>query len=549
MLYPHLINKWVIAALRRDRATVCAVASIAIAVVPFFAVLADKPVVGESNGVANRSSLPNRATSSGTNSLAQALAGIQTDQLMRHVNTLADDTLEGRAAGSRGGRAAANYLVSELRQIGVTPLGDNGTFAQDFRQSMRNILAVVEGSDPILKSEALVIGAHYDHVGYGTQKNSFGPLGLIHNGADDNASGTAGLLELAKALQSLRVKPRRSIVIAFWDGEEDGLHGSKHWMEHPTWPRNKIVGNINIDMIGRLGDATTGRKNVEVHGSRSATGFRQWFSEVNSRAQLPLEFPWKLQEDSDHWEFYRRGIPTVMLHTGLHKEYHRPSDDTHLINQKGLTEVTRLILELAVSWANKEEPFVFREKSRTESEPHQVAFESKSRPTPRLGLRWQAVARPTTELVVEGVVAGSPAHKAGLRQGDRLQTVDGEPVEGDAHMKARVGSAERTIDIGFLRGGVSQTARVTLDGKPVRWGFTWRFDDAEPSCLYVTTVVSGSPADQAEIKAGDRIHIPSDDPPRTAGEWNHYLSQNARELEVVVERSGQATQKTLVRSE
>lgn len=541
----YRLNKHVTASAKRIRAITAFVAVVGIASAFSITCFADKPVVGD----ASKSSPASPRSTSGVTSLEEALDEIRPEQLMRHVNTLADDTLEGRAAGSRGGRAAANYVVSELRRIGVAPLGDNGSFVQDFRQSMRNIIAVIEGSDPRLKSEALVLGAHYDHVGYGTQKNSFGPLGLIHNGADDNASGTAGLLELAEAIQSLKKKPRRTIILAFWDGEEDGLHGSKHWLAHPTWPLNKVIGNINIDMIGRLGDATTGRKNLEVHGSRSAAGFRQWFCEVNERSQLPLEFPWKLQADSDHWEFYSRGIPTVMLHTGLHKEYHRPSDDTHLINQKGLTDVTRFILDLAVSWADMDQPFAFREKSRTESEPHQIAFESKTRPAPRLGLRWQVVARPTIELLVESVVAGSPASKAGLQPGDRIGTFDGEPLEGDADMKARVAAAGQTIELGFIRGGIAQTARVTLAGSPLRWGFSWRFDDAEPESPYVTHVAAGSVAEQADIKPGDRIGISSEDPPRSSGEWNEYMARDLDELTLVVERSGRTEEKRLVRPE
>ena len=120
--------------------------------------------------------------------------------LTRHINTLASDTLEGRAAGTDGGRAAGSYLVQQLRRLKLSPGGHDGDFFQEFsEQGYRNILAVIPGTDPALRHELILVGAHYDHVGLGTKRNSRGPLGQIHNGADDNASGTAAVLELAEA--------------------------------------------------------------------------------------------------------------------------------------------------------------------------------------------------------------------------------------------------------------------------------------------------------------------------------------------------------------
>ena len=167
-------------------------------------------------------------------SLAAALDSITRSELQRHIEVLADDTFEGREAGARGGQAAAGYIARLLQQCELKPGGDRGSYYQAFNSSCRNILASMEGSDPQLGQEVIVVGAHYDHVGYGTQRNSYGPWGYIHNGADDNASGVAGLLELAQALSHLPQRPRRTILLAFWDGEEKGLLGSKHWVQTPT---------------------------------------------------------------------------------------------------------------------------------------------------------------------------------------------------------------------------------------------------------------------------------------------------------------------------
>ena len=150
-----------------------------------------------------------------------ARASVRADDAKRHVAALADDALEGRAAGSRGGRAAGAYLVEEFERIGIDPAGNDGGYYQRFG-TMRNVLGMLRGSDPKASREVVVVGAHYDHVGYGTSANSYGPTGHIHNGADDNASGVAGLLEVAEACTLLPQRPRRTIVFALlgWRGSE-----------------------------------------------------------------------------------------------------------------------------------------------------------------------------------------------------------------------------------------------------------------------------------------------------------------------------------------
>ena len=131
--------------------------------------------------------------------LSAALDTITSGELRQHVSTLADDTFEGREAGSRGGRAAGHYLVQRLQSMELEPAGEDGRYDQPFGRDFRNILGVLRGADPELQQEVVILSAHYDHVGYGTRRDSLGPVGYIHNGADDNASGTAALLEVAQA--------------------------------------------------------------------------------------------------------------------------------------------------------------------------------------------------------------------------------------------------------------------------------------------------------------------------------------------------------------
>jgi hypothetical protein len=138
-----------------------------------------------------------------------AANSITKDEAQQWIDTLADDSFEGREAGSRGGRAAGNLLMKEFEKLGLTPAGDSKTYFQGFNGTARNILGLLAGSDPKLTSEVIVVGAHYDHVGYGRATNSFGPIGYIHNGADDNASGVSGLLEVVEALKQLPAAPRR----------------------------------------------------------------------------------------------------------------------------------------------------------------------------------------------------------------------------------------------------------------------------------------------------------------------------------------------------
>ena len=389
--------------------------------------------------------------------MSAAHASIQAADASRHVHALADDSFEGREGGSRGGRAAGAYIVQAIEKLGLQPAGDNGTYYQAFG-GMRNILALMPGSDPAVASELVVVGAHYDHVGYGNASNSYGPTGYIHNGADDNASGVAGLIEIAEAFQHMPSRPRRPILFAFWDGEEKGLLGSYHFLRaRPAGlAAFKIVFSVNLDMIGRLRG-----ERVEVYGSRTANGLRMAALEANRNARLELVYDWEITDDSDHYPFIAAGIPTVMFHTGLHDQYHRPSDDTHLVNFGGIEPVARLTLDFVVALADDPNPpRAFRPECRAETPSHRRALESPAAEAPmppgqkpRWGMGTRSDPGEPTAPVVVRVTAGSPMARAGVALGDRLIAIDGVAIENQADVLARLAAAGDRVVIDVDRKG------------------------------------------------------------------------------------------------
>jgi hypothetical protein len=374
-----------------------------------------------------------------------ARSTIRSSEAAEHIAALADDAFEGREGGRRGGRAAGGYVEQAVAPLGFLPAGDNGGYFQSFATghgTLRNVLALLPGSDPTCRDELVVIGGHYDHVGYGNARNSFGPFGFVHNGADDNASGVAGLLEIAEALAALPQPPRRSILIAFWDGEEQGLLGSRHFLKHrpPPLRGREIVFAINLDMIGRL------RQRLEVFGTRSAVGLEALVTRANNlpgQEPLDLTFDWKVEADSDHYPFLQRGIPTIMFHTGLHDDYHRPSDDVHRVNLAGLEPVVRLTFATLLEVADSPEPRLpFRNRCLTESNASRSRLEAKAYlPADKPG-RWGIgirldEANPTVPVVV-AVRPASPADRGGLRLRDRILAIGGRPLRDQQELVGRL---------------------------------------------------------------------------------------------------------------
>ena len=465
----------------------------------------------------------------------RSAATITADEAREHIQFLADDTLEGREAGSRGGRAAAIYLVQKLEQAGLKPAGTQG-FYQSFGAGYSNVLALLPGSDSEIGEETIVVGAHYDHVGYGARNNSYGPLGQIHNGADDNASGVTALLEIIDACRQLPESPRRSVLFAFWDGEEKGLLGSKHWLEHPTVPLKRIVFAFNSDMMGRLRDGK-----VEVLGCRTSATMRKLVSRQNVESGLTLDFTWELKENSDHHPFAARRIPVLMFYTGMHEDYHRPSDDADRVNCEGLARVDQLLLRTLFEVADSPALPRYRPAAMTESPSLRQSVE-KPGPTPpsRLGLWWDAAEAEKGRIVVSQIEPNSPASKAGFRKGDHVVKMARLPIDGADSFRRAVMAAPKSTTAAVRRGNDEDPAElaIELSGDPIRLGITWRADDGEEAMVALTHVVPGSPAAAAGLQVNDRVYSVDGREFSSAAEFGRLLASMNGPFDLLVESKG-----------
>ena len=214
----------------------------------------------------------------------------------------------------------------------------------------------------------------------------------------------------------LKQRPKRSVLFVFWGAEEKGLLGSEHWIENPTVPRKKVRLMLNLDMVGRMRQGK-----VEVHGSRGAYGLRQFISRHSDNDKLKFDFLWKLPRESDHYAFLKVGVPAIMLHTGKHGDYHRPSDDAHKLNVAGLQAMTRLTFRLARAAADSERLPTFRAACFAEDDNDRKRKFAALGPLPlRLGASWDPERAKRGDLRVTSVTAGAAAQRAGLRPGDRI---------------------------------------------------------------------------------------------------------------------------------
>jgi hypothetical protein len=484
------------------------------------------------------------AAASESRSFLSAFESIQSSDLKKHAAYLADDTFEGREAGSRGGRAAGVYLGQELKRHQLAGGAAGSGYYQAFGAGFRNVLGLLEGSDPRLKEEVIVVSAHYDHVGYGAADNSRGPIGYIHNGADDNGSGTAGLLEVIEAFARLEVRPKRTLLFAFWDAEEKGLLGSKHWIAEPTVPLQRVRAMVNMDMIGRLR-----QRRLEVSGVRTAAGWAEFVTRQNEELDLRLSFSWEIKPNSDHYPFFARGIPYLMLHTGLHPDYHRPSDDADKLEINGMQAVSRLCFRLVTELANRPSVPSFRDRSRAETlAAMQREVERPSPPLPsRLGISWAAKRRSEDGIIVSVVSANSAAARAGVLPGDRIVKFDENSLDDDGEFQSHLLRIEKAVALTLSRADRKEplVLRVELDGEPVRVGIAWRVDDAEPGATILTRVVPASPAARGGLQVGDRIYAVSGRRFDSSEEFLRLLNDMHGVAELEVGREGEVCQHKL----
>jgi hypothetical protein len=354
-----------------------------------------------------------------------AAVKITPGEILEHIDVLASDLFQGREAATPGERRAAVYIVAMLKDAGrLQPAGPDGSWFQPFELmrkgepvEARNILAMLPGNDPDLAHEILVVGAHYDHVGYGRSGNAIDGPGEIHNGADDNASGSATLLDLATSLANSGWKPRRTIMFQWYSGEELGLLGSKHYVEEPVFPLENHAFMLNMDMVGRLTE-----RRLLVGGTGTSEGLAELARGYCEDLGLDMLDDPPGAAPSDNSSFYEKGIPVLFLFTGLHDDYHRVGDDAYKVNARGAADIGRLARRLLEQIDARDERPAFKKSPGTAN-----LF----MPRPYVGVTFDvAPAAPNTMARVAVVIPDSPAALAGLVEGDLVVSMDGHAVEG-----------------------------------------------------------------------------------------------------------------------
>lgn len=314
------------------------------------------------------------------------------------------------------------------------------TSVQPQQAPVRNVIAIRDGSGT-LKDQTLIIGAHFDHLGRGGQGSLDPTSREIHNGADDNASGTTGLLELARRLGPKPAENSRRILYLAFAGEELGLLGSKHYVEHPLFPLDKTVGMINLDMIGRLED---GR--LTVFGAETSPAWDPLLEKANVLSGLLLNRRPEGFGPSDHNTFYTQRIPVLHLFTGTHPDYHRPSDDWEKINVQGVDRIVTL-LEGVVSAAAivpERPPYVQIQGSAVlERAGNRLHFGSVA-----------DFSYSGTGYALLDVAPNSPAARAGLLPRDVIVRIDDQPVNSLADFDRVLANvrAGQTVDVRVRRG-------------------------------------------------------------------------------------------------
>ena len=321
--------------------------------------------------------------------------------------------------------AAAGAAAVEIRQ--AARRGEAATLRTDVsprNARARNVAAVLRGSDPARENEWLVVGAHYDHLGLGGE-GSLAPddEGTVHNGADDNASGTAVLLEVARRL-SRGDRPRRSVLFLAFTGEEKGLWGSSHYVRDPLRPLERTVAMLNLDMVGRLGDGP-----LTVYG----TGTAEEWPDLLEGATRSLDRPLALNQvpdgfgPSDHSVFHARGLPVLHFFTNTHPDYHRPGDDWQKIDEEGLTRVADLVTEVSRRLAGEPGRSVAELTPSASPNPHAGPVTGEpGQPSgdpgrgygPYLGTIPDMTPTSGGGVRLTGVREESPAERAGIQGGD-----------------------------------------------------------------------------------------------------------------------------------
>ena len=389
---------------------------------------------------------------------------INPSAFMQVIETLTHPDMEGRDAGTKGIDLARDFLVERFESVGLEPafvIDGEPSYTQPLvvrtgrdqegkaiTSPVENVGAILPGQGA-LADEVVVIGAHYDHIGYG----HFGSRdkdakGHLHPGADDNASGTAGVLLLARHFamdKRLDGLPRRTILFTGFAAEERGLIGSRFMVSHPdqwAFDAKKIVGMVNMDMIGRL------RKD-ELYIFADATGeqWRPWINAANEDVALDIQWDVRAPGGSDHVVFIAAGIPAVFFNTWLHDDYHTPRDTADKINGQGgarVVQVANNLVEQAIT------------------SPERITFVPPKPRPPRAYLGVMLGAAEGAGVLVQDVVDDGPMDKAGVRNGDVLLSIGGQAVNNPGNVRSYLAKAKAGTEVKLKIRRGEETLEITM---------------------------------------------------------------------------------------
>lgn len=390
-------------------------------------------------------------------------------RVLADVRFLTDDRQEGRGVGTAGLERSGAYIRDAFTRAGVPAAFQDFTIPRDAPAALhsnlggvatRNVVAIIPGSSPTLRGELVVIGAHYDHLGMG----GFGALdpdstGRVHNGADDNASGTAALLEIARLLEARHTAPARTIVLVAFSGEELGTLGSSFFVQHAVpQPIDSLYAMLNLDMVGRLRSAR-----LLALGSATAREFPALLDSLNTPPRFDLRASGDGWGPSDHAVFFATHHPVLHFFTDLHEDYHRSTDDWQKLNYGGIAQISRFVADLGWTLANRPGPLTFVDAPRPQATTGGSGYGA------YLGTIPDMTGGGVSDGVrINGVRAGSPAEQAGLKAGDVIMAIGSKRVTNlyDMTDALRSHQAGDTVVIVSKRDGVERRATAVLGTRP-----------------------------------------------------------------------------------
>jgi hypothetical protein len=382
--------------------------------------------------------------------------------IKKHIEFLASDDLEGRGTGSLGEIKAANYIATQFKRAGLKPAGKDSSFFQPFQVTYaidgvphivtgRNVIGFLDNG----AQKTIVVGAHYDHLGKGYQSGSLSPdsKNKIHNGADDNASGTTGLIGLAGHFSANNKKEKHNILFMAFSGEELGLLGSKYFTETPTIPLSTVSAMINMDMIGRLDEA----KGLIISGWGTSPVWGKIIPPLTEQVKIRYTVDSSGLGASDHTSFYLKNIPVVQFFTGSHGDYHKTTDDAEKINFDGEAKILELIAGVIMHLDEEKEQPQFTEAGN----PHTARTTSNFKVT--LGVM-PDYSYQGKGLKIDGVSKGRPAEAAGILTGDVIISLAGKNIETIYDYMEILGNHEKgqRVEAVLLREKSKKTVQITF---------------------------------------------------------------------------------------